>query len=322
MAVDISVVGGNRVQRRFHRRLQVISSDRQPGREPHPHQPFSPAVRWRPGPGWFGRSVCRRRLWRIGSCFRHRLRSLIMSACHEVFPFGTPGHHMAILALPVSSLDRSMRCGRVPQMSRSRGRARPPPAARRDLLTKLLLHPHRSPGFKGAITSAILPTNLPKPTRMSVAADFGISCTPWKHEASPCSRNAASSARTFVGQYGVAAHCGRKPPGRRKAALPRCCPAGPQNMMERRASLKCGSQERLATAQAILVALPRATLRSPRSVRFPVPSLCVAGLHSRGRLQDLREIGSARRDVIQWAHHPAAPAGLILEAAIPVPSSP
>jgi hypothetical protein len=48
VAIDVSVIGGDRVQRRFHRGDQEISAGRQAGHSPRPQQPFSPGVRWRP----------------------------------------------------------------------------------------------------------------------------------------------------------------------------------------------------------------------------------------------------------------------------------
>ena len=50
VAVDVSVVGGNRVQHRFHDGNKPVAPDRQPDHGHRPQQPFSPGVRWRPGP--------------------------------------------------------------------------------------------------------------------------------------------------------------------------------------------------------------------------------------------------------------------------------
>ena len=52
VAVDVGVVGGDRVQRRLHRGDQEISADRQAGHGPRQQQPFSRRVRWHPGRGW------------------------------------------------------------------------------------------------------------------------------------------------------------------------------------------------------------------------------------------------------------------------------
>ena len=49
VAVDVGVIGGDRVQHRLHGRGQEVSSDRQAGHGPRPQQPSPPGVRWRPG---------------------------------------------------------------------------------------------------------------------------------------------------------------------------------------------------------------------------------------------------------------------------------
>jgi len=59
MAVDVSVIGGNRVQHRIHGRNQEVSADRQADHGPGQQHPFSPAVRgWLLR--WFDRCAGRR----------------------------------------------------------------------------------------------------------------------------------------------------------------------------------------------------------------------------------------------------------------------
>ena len=48
VAVDVGVIGGDRVQHRLHRWDQEVSPDRQAGHGPRQQQPFSPGVRWSP----------------------------------------------------------------------------------------------------------------------------------------------------------------------------------------------------------------------------------------------------------------------------------
>ena len=49
VAVDVGVVGGDRLHHRLDGRRQGITSERQAGHGPRPQQPPPPGVRWRPG---------------------------------------------------------------------------------------------------------------------------------------------------------------------------------------------------------------------------------------------------------------------------------
>ncbi len=84
MAVDVSVIGGNRVQRRLHRGVQEVPCHHQAGDDPEYEQPFPPAMRRSPRGRSRRGTGCRQRLGRLSSCFRDRLRK----PHHECLPCG------------------------------------------------------------------------------------------------------------------------------------------------------------------------------------------------------------------------------------------
>ena len=75
VAVDISVIGRNRVQRRHHPRGKEISADPQANHGPRQQQPFSQAMGWRPGFGRFWRDAGL--VWMSGLIDRHGRQTIL-----------------------------------------------------------------------------------------------------------------------------------------------------------------------------------------------------------------------------------------------------